>query len=154
MGVFTALALPACAMTKQHWLVKSEPSAYAWADLVRDRETDWTGVRNYQARAHLAAMRVGDLAFFYESVSTKAVLGIAEVTQAAFPDATAEGADAAKGWIAVKLRAVRALPSPVTLAQIKADPSLSDIPLIRQSRLSVMPLDAAVFTKIEQLGRA
>jgi len=141
-------------MTTQHWLVKSEPSAYAWADLLRDCETDWTGVRNYQARAHLAAMRVGDLAFFYESVSTKAVLGIAEVTQTAFPDSTATGGDAAKGWIAVKLRAVRALPRPVTLAQIKADPSLSDIPLIRQSRLSVMPLDAEAFRKIEQLGNA
>jgi len=141
-------------MMKQHWLVKSEPSAYAWADLLRDGETDWTGVRNYQARAHLAAMRVGDFVFFYESVSTKAVLGIAEVTQTAFPDATATGADSAKGWIAVKLRAVRALARPVTLAQIKSDPTLSDIPLIRQSRLSVMPLEAAVFEKIEQLGRA
>jgi len=144
-------------MTKQHWLVKSEPSAYAWADLLRNGETDWTGVRNFQARAHLAAMRVGDLVFFYESVSTKAVLGIAEVTQAAFPDATATGADASKGWIAVKLRAVRALPRPVTLAQIKAEPEaggLADIPLIRQSRLSVMPLDATVFEKIEQLARA
>jgi len=141
-------------MTKQHWLVKSEPSAYAWADLVRDRETDWTGVRNYQARAHLAAMRMGDRVFFYESVSTKAVLGIAEVTQAAFPDSTTTGADVGKGWIAVKLRAVRPLPSPVTLAQIKAEPTLTDIPLIRQSRLSVMPLDAAIFEKIKQLGRA
>jgi len=141
-------------MTKQHWLVKSEPSAYAWADLVRDRETDWTGVRNYQARAHLAAMRVGDLAFFYESVSTKAVLGIAEVTQAAFPDATASGADTAKGWIAVKLRAIRALARPVTLAQIKADTGLAEIPLIRQSRLSVMPLATEAFRKIEQLGDA
>jgi len=141
-------------MTKQHWLVKSEPSAYAWADLLRDGETDWTGVRNYQARAHLAAMRVGDLVFFYESVSTKAVLGIAEVTQPAFPDATATGADAEKGWIAVKLRAVRPLDHPVTLAQIKADPALSEIPLIRQSRLSVMPLADKFFKKIEQLGRA
>jgi len=141
-------------MTKQHWLVKSEPSAYAWADLLRESETDWTGVRNYQARAHLAAMRVGDLVFFYESVSTKAVLGIAEVTQAAFPDSTATGADATKGWIAVKLRAVRALAVPVTLAQIKAEPTLTEIPLIRQSRLSVMPLDTAIFRKIEQLGRA
>jgi len=141
-------------MTKQHWLVKSEPSAYAWADLLRDGETDWTGVRNYQARAHLAAMRVGDRVFFYESVSTKAVLGIAEITQTAFPDATATGAEAARNWIAVKLRPIRALPRPVTLAQIKADPALADIPLIRQSRLSVMPLDANVFEKIEQLGCA
>jgi len=141
-------------MTKQHWLVKSEPSAYAWADLLRDGETDWTGVRNYQARAHLAAMRVGDRVFFYESVSTKAVLGIAEVTQPSYPDATATGADAGKGWVAVKLRAIRALPRPVTLAQIKAEATLAEIPLIRQSRLSVMPLDAAVFRKIERLGSA
>jgi len=153
-------------MKKQYWLVKSEPSAYAWADLLRDGETDWTGVRNYQARAHLAAMRVGDLVYFYESVSTKAVLGVAEVTKTATPDATATGADAAKGWIAVKLRAVRALPRPVTLAQIKAEAeptahvaggagapgALAEIPLIRQSRLSVMPLTAAEFEKIEQLS--
>nr|WP_231865712.1 EVE domain-containing protein [Cephaloticoccus primus] len=134
--------------------MKSEPGAYAWADLVRDGRTDWTGVRNYQARAHLAAMRAGDLVFFYESVSTKAVLGLAEVTRTAFPDATASGADAQRGWIAVELRALRALPQLVTLAQIKAEPSLAEIALIRQSRLSVMPLGAADFAKIEQLGGA
>ncbi|MCC6416538.1 MAG: EVE domain-containing protein [Opitutaceae bacterium] len=137
-------------MTKQHWLVKSEPEAYAWADLVRDQRTDWTGVRNYQARIHLNAMRKGDAVFFYESVTTKAVVGIAEVTTTAFPDPTADE----PGWVAVALKGVRPLPQPVTLAAIKGEKSLATIALLRQSRLSVMPLTATEFTKILQLGGA
>ena len=135
-------------MTTQYWLVKSEPEAYAWADLVRDGRTAWTGVRNYQARIHLNAMRPGDRVLFYESVTTKAVLGAATVTQAAFPDATAEE----PGWVAVELAAGAALPRPVTLAQIKADPALAKIALLRQSRLSVMPLTRGEFTRIAKLG--
>src|SRR5471032_3559680 len=88
-----------------HWLVKSEPSSYAWADLVRDGRTAWTGVRNFAARLHLNAMRPGDSVLFYESVTTKAVVGVTEVTKAAFPDATADE----PGWVAVELKAVRAL---------------------------------------------
>ena len=84
-------------MTTQYWMVKSEPDAYAWADLVRDKRTAWTGVRNYQARIHLKAMRPGDQVFFYESVTTKAVVGIAEVTKPAFPDETADE----PGWVAL-----------------------------------------------------
>jgi Uncharacterized conserved protein len=136
-------------MTTQYWLVKSEPEAYAWSDLVRDRRTAWTGVRNYAARLNLNAMRRGDRVLFYESVTTKAVVGIAEVTKSAFPDDTADE----PGWVAVELKAVEPLAAPVTLAQIKAEPSLADIPLLRQSRLSVMPLPAAAFKKIVALAR-
>lgn len=135
-------------MTTQYWLVKSEPEAYAWLDLVRDKKTAWTGVRNYQARIHLKAMKPGDRALFYESVTTKAVVGIAEITKSAFADQTAEE----PGWVAVELKAVSALPQPVTLAQIKAEPALKDIGLLRQSRLSVVPLSAEAFKRIVKLG--
>lgn len=135
-------------MTTQYWLVKSEPGAYAWADLVRDGRTAWTGVRNYQARIHLNAMRPGDQVMFYESVTTKAVLGIAGVTQAAFPDPTADE----PGWVAVELAAGAPLPRPVPLAQIKADAALAKIALLRQSRLSVMPLTRGEFGRILKLG--
>ncbi|MCW5547850.1 MAG: EVE domain-containing protein [Opitutaceae bacterium] len=135
-------------MTMQYWLVKSEPEAYAWSDLLRDRKTDWTGVRNYQARIHLNAMRKGDRVLFYESVTTKAVVGVAEVTKTAFPDKTADE----PGWVAVELKAVSALAKPVTLAQIKAEGALADIPLLRQSRLSVMPLAAAAYARLVALG--
>jgi len=135
-------------MTTQYWLVKSEPAAYAWSDLVRDRRTAWTGVRNFAARLHLNGMRRGDRVLFYESVTTKAVLGLAEVTKTAFPDTTADE----PGWVAVELAAKTALAKPVTLAQIKAEPALAGIPLLRQSRLSVMPLTAEVFERIVKLG--
>lgn len=136
-------------MTTQYWLVKSEPDAYAFSDLLRDRHTAWTGVRNYAARLHLKAMRPKDRVLFYESVTTKAVVGLSEVTRAAFPDTTA---DAAEGWVAVELKAVAALARPVTLAQIKAEPALEDIALLRQSRLSVMPLSRAAFDRLVKLG--
>jgi predicted RNA-binding protein with PUA-like domain len=132
-----------------HWLVKSEPEAYAWADLVRDGRTAWTGVRNYQARIHLNTMQRGDTVLFYESVTTKAVVGIAQVTKPAFPDTTAEE----PGWVAVELKADRPLPRPVTLEQIKAEPALAEIKLVRQGRLSVMPLTKAEFDRIVSLGR-
>ena len=137
-------------MTNQYWLVKSEPDAYAWADLVRDRRTAWTGVRNYQARIHLNAMRRGDRVFFYESVTTKAVVGIAEVTKPAFPDTTADE----PSWVAVELKAVKPLARPITLAEIKGDPAFAAIALLRQSRLSVMPLTPAEFARIAKLGGA
>ena len=135
-------------MTTQYWLVKSEPEAYAWSDLVRDDRTAWTGVRNYAARLHLNAMRRGDRVLFYESMTTKAVVGIAEVTKPAFPDITADE----PGWVAVELKAATPLPHPVTLAQIKADPAFAKIELIRQSRLSVSPLTRAEFDRILKLG--
>jgi predicted RNA-binding protein with PUA-like domain len=134
-----------------HWLVKSEPTTYAWAKLVSDKRTAWTGVRNYTARLHLRAMQVGDLVFFYHSVEEKSVVGIAKVTKTAFPDTTADEAD---GWVAVELAPVSALPKPVTLAQIKTESVLKDIGLVRQGRLSVMPLKPAEFAKIKKLGGA
>jgi predicted RNA-binding protein with PUA-like domain len=137
-------------MTTQYWLVKSEPDAYAWTDLVRDGRTDWTGVRNYQARNHLKAMRPGDRVFFYESVTTKAVVGLAEISRAFFSDTTA----GEEGWVAVELKPVAALSRPVTLDQIKETPALKDTGLLRQSRLSVMPLTAAEFKTISKLGGA
>ena len=137
-------------MTTQYWLVKSEPETYAWVDLVRDGRTDWTGVRNYAARLHLKAMRSGDRVFFYESGGPKSVVGIAEVTRAPFPDKTAEE----EGWVAVELKAVKALARAVTLDQIKAEPALADIALLRQGRLSVQPLAPAAFARIAKLGGA
>lgn len=135
-------------MTTQYWLVKSEPETYAWTDLVRDGCTEWTGVRNYAARLHLNAMRPGDRVLFYESVTTKAVVGIAEVTRAAFPDKTANE----PGWVAVELKAIKALPVPVTLDEIKGEPALTGIALLRQSRLSVQPLKRDEFNQIAKLG--
>ena len=135
-------------MTTQYWLVKSEPSAYAWADLVRDRRTAWTGVRNYAARLHLKTMQKGDEVFFYHSVETKSIVGLARVTKTFFPDPTAPGED----WAAVELTAVVALAQPITLAQVKTDAKLRAIALVRQSRLSVMPLRPAEFAQIKQLG--
>ena len=135
-------------MTTQYWLVKSEPSAYAWADLVRDRRTAWTGVRNYAARLHLKTMQKGDEVFFYHSVESKSIVGLARVTKTFFPDPTAPGED----WAAVELTAVVALAQPLTLAQVKTDAKLRAIALVRQSRLSVMPLRPAEFAQIKQLG--
>lgn len=136
-------------MTTQYWLVKTEPEAYAWETFVRDGETTWDGVRNYQARNHLKSMRPGDAVLFYASVTTKAVLGTARVAQTAFPDPTAKEGD----WVAVRLCVGETFSSPVGLAQIKAEPALSEIALLRQSRLSVMPLTKAEFAKIVQMGR-
>jgi predicted RNA-binding protein with PUA-like domain len=135
-------------MTTQYWLVKSEPDSYAWTDLVRDRRTAWTGVRNYAARIHLNTMKRGDRVLFYESMTTKAVVGIAEVVKTAFPDTTADE----PGWVAVELKADEPLAHPVTLAQIKAEPALSKIELLRQSRLSVVPLSAEAFKLIVKMG--
>jgi predicted RNA-binding protein with PUA-like domain len=136
-------------MTTQYWLVKQEPEAYAWETFLRDGRTTWEGVRNYQARIHLKAMQPGDRVFFYASGGPKSVIGIAEVLRAAFPDLTA---DAAEGWVAVELKPIKTLPHPVTLAQIKAEPTLKNIALVRQGRLSVMPLTPAEFARIGQLG--
>lgn len=135
-------------MTTQYWLVKSEPESYSWDDLVRDGKTAWTGVRNYTARIHLNAMRAGDEVLFYHSVTDKSIVGIARVSKTAFPDTTADE----DGWVAVELAPVKPLAKPVTLAQIKAEPSLKEIGLVRQGRLSVMPLKAAEYAKIVKLG--
>ena len=135
-------------MTTQYWLVKSEPESYAWTDLVRDGRTNWTGVRNYAARIHLNTMRPGDRVLFYESGGPKAVMGVGEVTRAAFPDATADE----PGWVAVELKAVSPLTHPVTLAQVKAEPALAKMTLLRISRLSVQPVARAEFDRVVKLG--
>ena len=116
-----------------HWLMKSEPESYSWDDLVRDGGTEWDGVRNNAARLHIKAMQAGDEAFLYHSMSDKAVVGIMRITRAAQPDP--KDAD----WVSVRVEAVRPI-GPVTLAQIKAEPRLAKMELIRQSRLSVAPV--------------
>ena len=135
-------------MARSHWLVKSEPSAYAWSDLVRDGSTRWDGVRNAQARNNLQAMRVGDVVLYYHSNQGKEVVGVARVARAAYPDPSTDDAR----WRVVDLAPVKALARPVTLAAIKADRALRGIPLVTQSRLSVMPLEAAAFERILELG--
>lgn len=135
-------------MTTQYWLVKSEPETYSWDDLVRDGRTDWTGIRNYAARLHLKAMRPGDPVLFYHSGEGKKIVGLAQVTKPAFPDATADE----DGWVAVELAPVKPLTTPITLAQIKADATLKVMELVRQSRLSVSPVRPAEFTRVKKLG--
>ena len=117
-----------------HWLMKSEPESYSWSDLVRDSGTEWDGVRNNAARLHLKAMKVGDTAFFYHSMSDKAVVGIMRIVREAGPDP--KDAD----WVSVRVEPVKPLARPVTLAEIKAEPKLAKMELIRQSRLSVAPV--------------
>jgi predicted RNA-binding protein with PUA-like domain len=137
-------------MTTQYWLVKSEPDTYSWDQFVRDGHTDWTGVRNNAARLHLKAMRPGDEVLYYHSNEGKAVVGVARVTKAAFPDTTADET----GWVAVELTPVAPLPKPIGLAQIKADAVLQKMELVRQSRLSVSPVRPAEFKRVLRLGRA
>lgn len=136
-------------MTTQYWLVKQEPEDYSWADFVRDGRTAWTGVRNYAARLHLRGMQPGDSVLFYHSGDEKSVVGLARVARPAYTDPTAA---AEEGWVAVDLEPVAPLRQPVTLAQIKAEPALKEIALVRQSRLSVMPLRAAEFNRLRKLG--
>lgn len=134
-------------MTTQYWLVKSEPETYSWDDLVRDKRTDWTGVRNYAARINLKTMRLGDAVLFYHSGESKSIVGVAKVTKPAFPDTTTDE----PGWVAVELAPVKPLPSPVTLVQVKADPTLKAMELVRQSRLSVSPVRPVEFARITKL---
>ena len=132
----------------QYWLVKQEPEKYPWAQFVKDKGTYWDGVRNYQARNNLRAMVKGDTVLYYHSVSEKAVVGVAKVTREAYPDPTAKEGD----WSVVDLKPMKALKVPVTLDAIKADKALEDMPLIRQSRLSVMLLSSAQFRRVLKLG--
>ncbi|GAA4357265.1 EVE domain-containing protein [Hymenobacter saemangeumensis] len=134
-----------------HWLVKSEPEAYSWDTFTQEKGTAWTGVRNYQARNNLNQMQPGDLVLFYHSVSEKAVVGVAEVAGPAAPDATAE---AGSPWVAVQLRPVQALARPVPLAALKADTRLHQLALLRQSRLSVLPVRPEEFDAVLELGQS
>src|SRR5690349_17212013 len=120
-----------------YWIMKSEPSSYSWGDLVRDGGTEWDGVRNNAARLHLRAMKPGDEALLYHSMSDKAVVGIMRIAGAPHPDKKDES------WVAVPVEPVRKLQRPVTLAEIKAEPKLKEMELIRQSRLSVAPVRKA-----------
>ena len=135
-------------MARSYWLVKQEPESYSWDDFVKEGETYWDGVRNYQARNNLRAMKKGDLVFFYHSVSDKEIVGVAKVTREHYPDPTAKEGD----WSVVDLAAVKPMKKPVTLAQIKAEKSLENIALIKQSRLSVMPITEPEFRRILELG--
>src|SRR3989442_11472325 len=131
-------------MPKQYWLVKQEPEAYSWSTFVQEGKTAWTGVRNFQARNHLRAMKKGDLVLFYHSVSEKQVVGVARVDKESYLDPTATEGD----WSVVDLVAVKPLRKPVSLEAIKADKILRDVPLVRQSRLSVIPLTEAQFKRL------
>ena len=139
---------------KNYWMVKQEPSAYSWDDFVRDGKTAWTGVRNFQARNNLKAMRKGDCVLFYHSVTEKAVVGIAEVIREAYVDETAAADDGEGAWVCVDLAPVRALPRAVKLDEIKAEqPQLAGVALLRQSRLSVLPLKKQEFDTILTLAK-
>jgi predicted RNA-binding protein with PUA-like domain len=133
---------------KSFWLVKQEPSAYSWSDFLAEGKTSWTGVRNFAARNNLRKMRLRDEVLFYHSGDEKGVVGIAKVARTAYPDPTAKEGD----WSTVDLAAVKALGRPVTLREIKSNSRLKEMPLIRQSRLSVMPLAEPEFREIVNMA--
>jgi predicted RNA-binding protein with PUA-like domain len=132
-----------------HWLVKSEPGTYSWDGLVKDGKTRWDGVRNAQARNNLQAMGVGDLTLFYHSGEDKEIVGVAKVVKAAYPDPTTDD----ERWVVVDLAPVMPLRAPVSLADVKADAALAQIALVRQGRLSVMPIEPRAFARILALGK-
>jgi predicted RNA-binding protein with PUA-like domain len=138
------------AKRNSYWMVKQEPETYSWDDFVRDGRTDWTGVRNYQARNNLREMKAGDRVLFYHSGKDKAVVGIAEVAKGAYPDPTAQDPQ----WVAVDLKPVKPFATPVPLPSIRYDKRLSGLPLIRQSQLSVMPLTKDEFDVLVGMGNA
>lgn len=131
-----------------YWLMKSEPGAWSWDDQVRDGTAEWDGVRNYQASNNMKAMRLGDRAFFYHSVNEKRIVGIVEVAREYYPDPT----DASGRFGMVDVKALMPVARPVSLADIKAEPRLQELPLIRQSRLSVLPVDEASWALICKMG--
>lgn len=135
-------------MTVGYWLGKSEPSTYPWQKLVADRKTTWDGVRNFEARNNLRAMKKGDLFLFYHSNEGKEIVGIAKVVREAYPDPTAKDGD----WSVVDIAPVKALVAPVTLATIKADKKLANMALLKRSRLSVVPVTPAEFQRILELA--
>ena len=132
-----------------YWLVKQEPSKYPFSLFCKEKKTIWDGVRNYQARNFLRAMHLGDQVLYYHSVDEKAVVGIAQVLKTSFPDPTSPKGEE---WSSVLLGATRALAKPVTLDQLKAEKKFSQLLLLRQSRLSVMPVPAALFQAILKMG--
>lgn len=133
----------------QHWLVKQEPADYSWAAFVKDGRTAWTGVRNFQARNSLRAMKKGDGVLYYHSGTEKQVVGLARVAREAYPDPTASEGN----WACVDLVPVKAFKQPVALKAIKSDPKLKDLPLLRQTRLSVAPVAPGHFERLMELGQ-
>jgi predicted RNA-binding protein with PUA-like domain len=131
-----------------YWLVKSEPDAFSWDQQVANGVEPWTGVRNHMAKNNLKAMQKGDLAFFYHSNIGKQIVGVVQVARAAYPDPTAEKGD----WVCVDMQAVRPMPKPVTLDDIKADPEFAELALVRMSRLSVMPVSKTHWDRICRMG--
>ena len=131
------------------WLIKQEPYKYSWEQFVDEKETYWDGVRNYQARNNLQAMKKGDRVLFYHSVVGKEIKGIARVTRESYPDPTADD----PAWVVVDLKPIKPMKVPVTLEQVKSHAKLKEIALIKQSRLSVMPLTPAEFKIILELGK-
>ena len=136
--------------TLQYWLVKQEPSSYSWDTFARERTTAWTGVRNFQARKNLRAMKKGDEVFYYHSGEERSVVGLARVVREHYPDPTSTEGD----WAAVDLEAIKPLTQPVTLATIKADKALADMLLVRNSRLSVQPVSENQFARLLELSRS
>ena len=132
-----------------HWLVKSEPEKYSWEKFNKDGRTFWDGVRNFAARNNLRAMKEGDLVFFYHSNEGKEIVGIAKVVKEAYQDPTTDDTN----WVVVELSPVEALKNPVTLAQVKAEPFLKDLELVRLGRLSVSAVKPAEFDKILEMSR-
>ncbi|MFL5252241.1 MAG: EVE domain-containing protein [Rhodopila sp.] len=131
-----------------YWLVKSEPDAFSWDQQVANGIDPWTGVRNHMAKNYLKAMQKGDLAFFYHSNIGKQIVGVVKVAREAYPDPTAEKGD----WVCVDMQAVRPMPKPVSLEDIKADSGFADLALVRMSRLSVMPVSKAHWDKLCRMG--
>lgn len=131
-----------------YWLVKSEPAKYSWEQFLKDKKTFWDGVRNYAARNNLRAMQKGDEVLFYHSNEGLAIVGIAEVAKAAYQDPTTDDPN----WVVVDLKPLKTLPKPVTLEQLKADPSFADMDLVRLSRLSVGTVKPAEYKKIMKLA--
>ena len=136
-------------MATSHWLVKSEPFKYSWQQFTTDKKAVWDGVRNFEARNNLRAMKKGDLVLFYHSSEGKEVVGIASVAKEAYPDPTATEGD----WSAVELTPKKALSEPVTLAQVKADKKLADFALVRKGRISVVSATPAEFARVLELGK-
>jgi predicted RNA-binding protein with PUA-like domain len=132
-----------------YWLVKEEPEKYSWADLLKEGRTSWTGVRNFQARNNLRAMKKGDAVLYYQSVSDKKVVGVAKVVREPYPDPTADDGD----WVGVDLAPVKTLAAAVSLDEIKADAVLREIALVKQGRLSVMPLTRAQFERLLKISK-
>ena len=135
-------------MKPSYWLLKSEPETYSFLTLLKEKKTNWNNVRNFQARNFLRTAKKGDFALIYHSGKEKAVVGIAEVIREAYPDIDPDGGD----WVQIDLKPIEALPVPVTLSEIKSTPALAEIFLIRQSRLSCMPLTASHFQTLIRLG--